>query len=162
MCAAIHTKAFKDHMTLKRACMLVGILSFEEISSDDVESVTQPTHDASTGLEQHYKTRNAPVPTFPYTETPILPPELYVQGMSGKEGLQEIPNIDPFVVVMQGTSSLSATYIEFPRSINALTEHQVLVTAALLHIVHGGWDVTHTCENFETSYTGRRNRYERI
>jgi len=27
MCADIHTKAFKDHMTWKRACMLINILS---------------------------------------------------------------------------------------------------------------------------------------
>ncbi len=57
MCADIHTKAFKDHMTWKRACMLINILSHEEISSDDVRSILQPTHDGSTGLEQHYKKR---------------------------------------------------------------------------------------------------------
>ena len=34
MCADIHTKAFKDHMTWKRACMLINILSYDEISSD--------------------------------------------------------------------------------------------------------------------------------
>ncbi len=34
-------------------------------------------------------------------------------------------------------------FIESPRLINALTEHQVLVTNAFLRIVHGGWDVRH-------------------
>jgi len=99
MCADIHTKAFKDHMTWKRACMLINILSYDEISSVDVWSIMQPTHDISTGLDQHYKDRRVKIPTFPYTETPILPPDLYVAGMSSKEGLQEIPNVDTFVVV---------------------------------------------------------------
>ena len=58
-------------------------------------SIMQPTHDTSTGLEQHYKKRNVTVPTFPYTETPILPPDLYESGMTSKEGLQEVPNVDP-------------------------------------------------------------------
>ena len=31
--------------------------------------------------------------------------------------------------------------IETPRFVNALAEHQILVTNALLRIVHGGWDV---------------------
>lgn len=39
MCADIHTKAFKDYMTWKRACMLINILSYEEMSSDDVWSI---------------------------------------------------------------------------------------------------------------------------
>ena len=99
MCADIHTKAFKDHMTWRRACMLINILSYDDISSDDMWSIMQPTHDTSTGLDQHYKKRNATVPTFPYTETPILPPDLYESGMTSKEGLQEVPNVDPFVVV---------------------------------------------------------------
>ena len=99
MCADIHTKAFKDHMTWKRACMLINILSYDEISSDDVWSVMQPTHDISTGLDQQFRDRHAKIPTFPYTETPILPPDLYLPGMTSKEGLQEVPNVDPFVVV---------------------------------------------------------------
>ena len=98
MCADIRTKAFKDHMTWKRACMRINILSHEEISSDDVWSIMQPTHDASTGLEQHYKKRHAQVPTFPYTEAPILPPELYIHGLSSREGLQTHPDIDPIIV----------------------------------------------------------------
>ena len=216
MCADIHTKAFKDHMTWKRACMLINILSYDEISSDDIWSIMQPTHDTSTGTEQHFKARNVTVPTFPYTETPILPPDLFVSGMSSKEGLQQVPNVDPFVVVK--TPRLYRTYpvglhthpwlrstwalrngqwtkienhvdpslgesrfdvwaeravfqfhpipetatpivrirprlelsiadlfhpqtIDHPTFVNALNEHQVLVTNALLRIVHGGWDV---------------------
>ena len=98
-CADIHTKAFKDHMTWKRACMLINILSYEDISSEDIWSIMQPTHDTSTGLEQHYKKRNAQIPTFPHTETPILPPDVYMQGLSSKEGLQTHPECDPIVVV---------------------------------------------------------------
>ena len=76
MCADIHTKAFKDHMTWKRACMLINILSYDEISSEDMWSIMQPTHDISTGLDQKYRERHVTIPTFPYTETPILPPDL--------------------------------------------------------------------------------------
>ena len=70
MCADIHTKAFKDHMTWRRACMLINILSYDDISSDDMWSIMQPTHDTSTGLDQHYKKRNATVPTFPLYGNP--------------------------------------------------------------------------------------------
>ena len=180
----------------------------------------QPTHDASTGLEQHYKKRHTQIPTFPYTETPILPPDVYIQGLSSKEGLQTHPECDPIVVVKAprlyrtsppGLSSqqswLRSTWvlrngqwvqvedhvdpqlgehrfdnwaeravfqfhpidppatpakpasprlvlsiadlfhpktIDTPRFVNALTEHQILVTNALLRIVHGGWDVDET------------------
>ena len=220
MCADIHTKAFKDHMTWKRACMLINILSYEDISSEDIWSIMQPTHDTSTGLEQHYKKRNTQIPTFPYTETPILPSDVYMQGLSSKEGLQTHPECDPIVVVKAprlyrtsppGLSSqhpwLRSTWvlrngqwvrvedhvesqlgehrfdnwaeravfqfhpvdvpatpakpifprlvvsiadlfhrqtIDTPRFVNALTEHQILVTNALLRIVHGGWDVDET------------------
>ena len=176
----------------------------------------QPTHDTSTGTEQHFKARNVTVPTFPYTETPILPPDLFVSGMSSKEGLQQVPNVDPFVVVktprlyrmypvglhthpwlrstwalrngqwtkienrvdpslgesrfdvwaeravfqfhpipetatpivrIRPRLELSIADLFHPQTIdhltfvNALNEHQVLVTNALLRIVHGGWDV---------------------
>ena len=56
-------------------------------------------YDISSGMDQHYKARNTPIPTFPYTETPILPPDLYKNGMTSKEGLQQFPDTDPFVVV---------------------------------------------------------------
>ena len=217
MCADIHTKAFKDHMTWKRACMLINILSYEDRSSEDVWSIMQPTHDTSTGLDQHYKQRNTQFLTFPYTETPILPLDVYTQGLSSKEGPQTHPDCDPIVVVkaprLYRTSPpglpsqhpwLRSTWvlrsgqwvrvedhvdpqlgehrfdnwaeravfqfhsvdvpatpakpihprlvisvadlfhpqtIETPRFVNALTEHQILVTNALLRIVHGGWDV---------------------
>ena len=88
--------------------MLMNILSYDEISSEDVWSIMQPTHDISTGLDQHYKNRHEKIPTFPYTETPILPPDLYIHGMSSKEGLQQVPNVDPFVVVK--TPRLYRTY----------------------------------------------------
>ena len=109
MCAGIHTKAFKDHMTWRRACMLINISSYDDISSDDVWSIMQPTHDISKGSEQHYEKRHATVPTFPYTETPILPPDLYESGMTSKEGLQEVPNVDPFFVAVK-TPRLYRTY----------------------------------------------------
>ena len=73
-------------MSWKRACKLINILSYEEISSDDVWSIMQPTHDTSTRTTLNYKTRHANVPTFPYTETPILPSDLYVSGMTSNEG----------------------------------------------------------------------------
>ena len=124
MCAHIHTKAFKDHMTWRRACMLINILSYDDISSDDMWSIMQPTHDTSTGLDQHYKKRNATVPTFPYTETPILPPDLYESGMTSKEGLQEIPNVDPFVVVK--TPRLYRTH-----PVGGPEDHNTIVTEIL-------------------------------
>ena len=98
MCADIHTKAFKDHMTWRRACMLINILSYDDISSDDMWSIMQPTHDTSTGLDQHYKKRKCHC----FLHSHIRKPQYFHQicmksGMTSKEGLQEIPNVDPFV-----------------------------------------------------------------
>lgn len=79
----------------------------------------QPAHDTSTGLEQLHKHRNVTVPTFPYRETPILPPDLFVSGMTSKEGLQEVPNVDPFVIVKNTTlvSRLSPWVAEIAPSV---------------------------------------------
>lgn len=50
------------------------------LSSDDAWYIRQPIHDISTGLEQHMKPQNTQGPTFPFTEPPILPPDLHVHG----------------------------------------------------------------------------------
>ena len=43
------------------------------------------------------------VPNFPYTETPILPPEVYHKGLSSRDKLQELPGMDPIFVVKTPT-----------------------------------------------------------
>ena len=40
---------------------------------------------------------------FPYTEIPILPPEVYQKGLSGKEQVQQLPGMDPILVVKTPT-----------------------------------------------------------
>ena len=38
------------------------------------------------------------IPTFPYTKVPIMPPNLWWQGLSSKGGLHEHEGHDPVIV----------------------------------------------------------------
>ena len=50
-----------------------------------------------------FQTKTNDVPNFPYTEIPILPPEVYQKGLSGKEQVQQLPGMDPILVVKTPT-----------------------------------------------------------
>ena len=58
----------------------------------------QPTTDVDTTKRQVFQTATSGVPNFPYTSTPILPPEVYCTGMSSREGLQHVDGADPIFV----------------------------------------------------------------
>lgn len=58
-----------------------------------------PTTDVETTSRQQFQTKSNEIPNFPYTNTPILPREVYQSGFTGKEGVQMIEGVDPIQVV---------------------------------------------------------------
>jgi len=103
MAADIHTKGFKNPLAWKRACMLINLLDPGDISSRDLLDMVSPTTDVDTTVRQVFQTKTQDVPNFPYTEIPILPPEVYQKGLSGKEQVQQLPGMDPILVVKTPT-----------------------------------------------------------
>ena len=99
MAADIHTKAFRDPMAWKRACMLINVLDEKDISGDEVWDIMQPTHDVQSGQRQKLVQSTGTIPTFQYTNTPVVPKEVYTPGMTGKVGIQEIEGCDPIFIV---------------------------------------------------------------
>ena len=95
MAADIHTKEFKNPLAWKRACMLINLLDHGDISLKELSDMVSPTPDADTTVRQVFQSKTNDVPNFPYTETPILPPEVYQKGLSGKENVQQLPGMDP-------------------------------------------------------------------
>ena len=99
MAADIHTKAFRDPMAWKRACMLINVLDEKDISGDEVWDIMQPTHDVQSGQRQKIVQSTGSIPTFQYTNTPVVPQEVYTPGMTGKVGIQGIDGCDPIFIV---------------------------------------------------------------
>ena len=99
MAADIHTKAFRDPMAWKRACLLINVLEDKDISGDEIWDVMQQTHDVTSGQRQKIIQSTGSIPTFQYTTTPVVPREVYTPGMTGKVGLQEIEGCDPIFIV---------------------------------------------------------------
>ena len=61
--------------------------------------IVQPSTDVDTTTRQIFQSRTDDVPNFPYTETPVLPKELYVKGMTSKLGYQHVSGSDLIFVV---------------------------------------------------------------
>ena len=99
MAADIHTKAFRDPMAWKRACLLINVLEDKDISGAEIWDIMQQTHDVASGQRQKIVQSTGTIPTFQYTTTPVVPPEVYTPGMTGKVGLQEIEGCDPVFIV---------------------------------------------------------------
>ena len=103
MAADIHTKGFTNPLAWKKACMLINLLEPEDLGSKQLADLVQPTTDVDARVRQGFQSRTDEVPNFPYTETPILPPEVYRKGLSSREKLQELPGMDPIFVVKTPT-----------------------------------------------------------
>ena len=103
MAADIHTKGFKNPLSWKRACMLINLLDPGDIVSKELLDMVSPTTNVDTTVRQVFQTKTNDVPNFPYTEIPILPPEVYQKGLSGKEQVQQLPGMDPILVVKTPT-----------------------------------------------------------
>ena len=100
MAADIHTKAFRDGLSWQHACQLINIFPPQQLSSQEIMDLMRPTHSQSADARgQKLLTYRNEVPCFPYTDTPILPQVLYREGLSSKEGLQELDGTDPILVV---------------------------------------------------------------
>ena len=103
MAADIHTKGFRNPLAWKRACMLINLLDPGDLSSKDLSDMVSPTTDVDTTVRQVFQTKTNEVPNFPYTEIPILPPEVYQKGLSVKEQVRQLPGMDPILVVKTPT-----------------------------------------------------------
>ena len=64
-----------------------------------LSDLVKPTADVDTTVRQVFQSRTKEVPNFPYTETPILPPEVYQKGLSAKEQVQQLTGMDAILVV---------------------------------------------------------------
>ena len=101
MAADIHTKGFKNPMAWKKACMLINLLEPQDLQSKEVLDMLQPSTDVDMTTRQVFQSKTEDIPNFPYTETPILPKEVYRKGLTSKETLQYLPGMDPIFVVKQ-------------------------------------------------------------
>ena len=99
MCADIHTKAFRTPLAWRRACMLINLLDPEDLSSKELADMVSPSVDHKKIDHQIFQTKTDDIPNFPYTQTPVLPRAVFVKGMTGKEGVQDLPNGDCIYVV---------------------------------------------------------------
>lgn len=97
MAADIHTKDFSGAIQWRHACQLINIMPPEDLSCREVLDLHQTTR-AGADKTQMFQKRGTTVPTFPYTDVPIVPPEIYQPGLSSREGLQLLPGADPFVM----------------------------------------------------------------
>ena len=101
MAADIHTKGFKNPMAWKKACMLINLLEPQDLQSKEVLDMLQPSTDVDMTTRQVFQSKTEDIPNFPYTETPILPKEVYRKGLTSKVKLQYLPGMDPIFVVKQ-------------------------------------------------------------
>ena len=100
MAADIHTKAFRDPMAWKRACMLINVLDERDISGDEVWDIMQPTHDVNSGqTSENCTVHRDPSLLSSISNTPVVPKEVYTPCMTGKVGIQEIDGCDPIFIV---------------------------------------------------------------
>ena len=101
MGADIHTKGFKNPMAWKKACMLINLLEPQDLQSKEALDMLQPSTDVDMTTRQVFQSKTGAIPNFPYTETPILPKEVYRKGLTSKEETKYLPGMDPIFVVKQ-------------------------------------------------------------
>ena len=82
MAADIHTKGFRNPMAWKKACMLINLLEPQDLQSKEVLDMLQPSTDVDMTTRQVFQSKTEDIPNFPYTETPILPKEVYRKGLT--------------------------------------------------------------------------------
>ena len=99
MCADIHTKAFRTPLAWRRACMLINLLDPADLGSQELADMVSPSVDRKKIDRQMFQTKTDDIPNFPYTQTPVLPRAVFRKGMTGKEGVQDLPNGDFIYVV---------------------------------------------------------------
>ena len=75
------------------------LLDPEDLSSKELADMVSPSVDHKKIDHQIFQTKTDDIPNFPYTQTPVLPRAVFVKGMTGKEGVQDLPNGDCIYVV---------------------------------------------------------------
>ena len=89
MAADIYTKAFSDSRKWKHACMQIGLLEPEMLTDPETFKMVTSSFGPKKGTVQAATGSIDGIPTFPYTKVPIMPPDLWWQELSSKEGLHE-------------------------------------------------------------------------
>ena len=79
--------------------MLINLLEPDDLKSIELFDLVQPSTDVDTTTRQVFQSKTDDVPNFPYTETPVLPKEVYIEGMTSKLGYQHVSGNDPILVV---------------------------------------------------------------
>ena len=96
--ADICTKAFSDFRKWKHACMQIGLLEPEMLTNPETLQMVTSSFDPKKGTVQAATGSINGIPTFPYRKVLIMPPNLWWQGLSSKEGLHEHEGHDPVIV----------------------------------------------------------------
>ena len=87
MAADIYTKGYDDARKWKSVTSLINIVTSEFLRSPQALELSRTTNDLS--CKRLPSISEEGIPYFTHTQTPILPPELYVVGGSGKPGWHE-------------------------------------------------------------------------
>ena len=94
---SLHQHFNRDHFILMYE-ITAKMASLEEGSGDlgskQLADLVAPITDVDTTARQVFQSKT----NFPYTETPILPPEVYRKGLSSREKLRELPGMDPILL----------------------------------------------------------------
>ena len=135
MAADIHTKGFKNPLAWKRACVLINLLDPGDLGTKELSDMVKPTTDVDTTVRQVFQYRTNEIPNFPYTETPILPPEVYQKGFSAKEQVQQLPGMDPILVVK--------TPVYFRKRPPGIFMAKDYLRSTWI-LVHGKWEILRT------------------
>ena len=96
MAADIYTKGYDDGRKWKSVTSLINIVTPEFLRSPQALELSRTTNDMS--CKRLPSVSESGVPYFTHTQTPILPPELYVAGGSGKPGWHDHEQGHFFVV----------------------------------------------------------------
>ena len=91
MAADIYTKAFSDSRKWKHACVQIGLLEPEMLTDPETLKTVTSSFDPKKGTVQAATGSIDGI-------APIMPPDLWWQGLSSKEGLHEHEGHDPVIV----------------------------------------------------------------
>ena len=91
MAADIYTKDFSDSRKWRHACVQIGLLEREMLTDPEALKMVTSSFDPKKGAVQAATGSINGIPT-------IMPPDLWWQGLSSKEGLHEHEGHDPVIV----------------------------------------------------------------
>ena len=98
MAADIYTEAFSDSRRWKHAGVQSGLLEPEMLTDPETLKMVTSSCDPKKGTVQAATGSIDGIPAFLYTKVLIMPPDLWWQGLSSKEGLHEHEGHGPVIV----------------------------------------------------------------